>query len=159
MSSKIDIDRIDDQIMHLLLKDARLTLKEIAKECGVSTVSILNRVNRLKKLGIITGATLFAPLELYDFEVIAFIGMETENYADVNKILIYLKEHTFLVEPSLSIGKYDLHALIYAKDNNDLNERVAVLRSLNGIRKVAVYIWSGIPPMSYDNLDLVPKKR
>src|SRR3972149_525574 len=106
MSSKIDIDRIDDQIMHLLLKDARLTLKEIAKECGVSTVSILNRINRLKKLGIITGATLFAPLELYDFEVIAFIGMETENYADVNKILIYLKEHTFLVEPSLSIGKY-----------------------------------------------------
>lgn len=158
MTSKVDIDWLDDQILHLLLKDARATLGEIAKECGVSSVSVLNRIRRLKKLGLITGATLFASLDIYHFEEVAFIGMETENNADVNKILSFLKEHTFLVEPCLSIGKYDLHALIYAKDRNDLNERVAVLRSVNGIRKVVIYLWSWRPTPNYDNLNLMLKK-
>ncbi|MCL5949500.1 MAG: AsnC family transcriptional regulator, partial [Candidatus Bathyarchaeota archaeon] len=71
MAIPVDIDKIDDQIIRLLLKDARLNLKEIAKQSHISSVSVLNRINRLKKLGVITGATLFASLDLYKFEIIA----------------------------------------------------------------------------------------
>jgi DNA-binding Lrp family transcriptional regulator len=159
MSSIVQIDEIDNKIIHLLLKDAQLSLHEIAKECNISAVSVLNRINRLKKQGVITGATLFVSLSIYDFEIIAFLGIETENMADVQEILRFLKEYTFLIEPSLSIGKYDLHALVYAKDFNDLNERVAMVRRLTGIRKVEVSVWSGLPASNYENLDLLLGKR
>jgi Lrp/AsnC family leucine-responsive transcriptional regulator len=155
----VDIDVIDDQILRLLLKDARLNLKVIAKECGISSVSVLNRINRLKKIGVITGATLFVSLKIYNFEIIAFIGIETEIDADVSEILRFLKEYTCLIEPSLSIGKYDLHALIYAKDFNNLNDGVSQIRSLTGIRKVVVAVWSGLPAASYKTINFMPLKR
>lgn len=159
MSSIVQIDEIDNKILHLLLKDALLSLNEIAKVCNISSVSVLNRINRLKKQGIITGATLFASLSIYDFEIIAFLGIETENMADVQEILKFLKDYTFLIEPSLSIGKYDLHALVYAKDFSNLNERVAMVRRLSGIRKVEVSVWSGLPASNYENLDLLLRQR
>jgi DNA-binding Lrp family transcriptional regulator len=159
MPSIVQLDEIDDKIIHLLLKDAQLSLNQIAKECNISSVSVLNRINHLKKQGVITGATLFASLSTYDFEIIAFLGIETENMSDVQEILQFLKEYTFLIEPSLSIGKYDLHALVYAKDFNNLNERVAMVRRLTGIRKVEVSVWSGLPASNYANLDLLPNKR
>jgi DNA-binding Lrp family transcriptional regulator len=159
MPPTVQLDQIDDKIIHLLLKDAQLSLNQIAKECNISSVSVLNRINHLKKQGVITGATLFASLSTYDFEIIAFLGIETENMADVQEILQFLKEYTFLIEPSLSIGKYDLHALVYAKDFSNLNERVAMVRRLTGIRKVEVSVWSGLPASNYANLDLLPNKR
>jgi Lrp/AsnC family transcriptional regulator, regulator for asnA, asnC and gidA len=159
MTPAAAIDEIDLKILRLLLKDARSSLKKIAKECGVSSVSVLNRINRLKKLGVIKGSTLFASLSIYDFQTIAFIGVETENNNCNDEVLKFLKTYTFLIEPSVSIGKFDLHALIYSKDENDLNNRVAVLRRLSGVRKVSVFIWTGLSNGDYENIDLFPEKR
>jgi len=158
MTSTVNIDEVDNQIIHLLIKDARLSLKEIGKKCGISAVSVLNRINRLKEQGVITGATLFASLDNFRLHIVASIGMETENNADIDEILRFFKEHTCLIEPSVSIGKYDLYALIYAEDFNSLNDRVEMVRRLNGIRKVVVSVWSGLPLLNYENVDLMPKK-
>jgi hypothetical protein len=70
-----------------------------------------------------------------------------------------LKTYSFLVEPSVCIGIFDLHALIYSKDENDLNTRVAMVRRLSGVRKVSVFIWTGLSNGDYENIDLFPKKR
>lgn len=158
MPPAVEIDQIDKQIIHILIKDARLSLKEIAKECGISSVSVFNRINRLKKLGVITGATLFASLDNFSLDIVASIGMETENNANIDEILRFFKEHTCLIEPSVSIGKYDLYALIYAEDFDSLNDRVEMVRRLAGIRKVVVSVWSGLPILNYENLDMTPKK-
>jgi Lrp/AsnC family transcriptional regulator for asnA, asnC and gidA len=152
------IDEIDSKILRLLLKDARLSLKEIAKECDISSVSVLNRINRLKKLGVIKGSALFSSFEIYDFQIVAFIGVETENNNCTDEVLKFLETYTFLIEPSVSIGKFDLHALIYSKDQNDLNNRVAMVRRIAGVRKVSVFIWAGVPIANWDNVDFLPQR-
>jgi Lrp/AsnC family transcriptional regulator for asnA, asnC and gidA len=159
MTHSVDIDEIDNQIIHLLIKDARLSLKVIGKQCGISSVSVLNRIKRLKQLGVITGATLFASLDNFRLDIVASIGMETENDADVNEILRFFREHTCLIEPSVSIGEYDLYALIYAENFESLNDRVEMVRRLKGIRKVVVSVWSGLPLLNFEKVDLMPKKR
>lgn len=154
-----DIDELDAKIIRLLLKDSRSSLKEIAKECDVSSVSVLNRINRLKKLGVIKGSALFANLAIYNFKTIAFIGVEAENNSSIEEVLKFLKMYTFLIEPSVSIGKFDIHALIYSKDQEDLNNRVTMVRRLTGVRKVSVFIWTGIPTADWENIELIPQKR
>lgn len=158
MTSAAAIDEIDLKILRLLVKDARLSLKKIANDCGISSVSVLNRINRLKKIGVIKGSSLFASLSIYDFQTISFIGVETENNNCTGEVLKFLKTYTFLIEPSVSIGRFDLHALIYSKDENDLNNRVAVLRRLSGVRKVSVFIWTALSNGDYENINLFPKK-
>jgi len=158
MHPKIDIDAIDNQILHLLLNDARMSLKEIAKECGISAVSVFHRIAHLKELGVITGVKHFTRLEVYHFEIVAFIGIRADNNVSADEILRFLKEHTCLVEPSLSIGKYDIHALIYADDDVNLNERVNMIKKIVGVQKVDVYVWAYKPKINCDKLDLKPKK-
>jgi DNA-binding Lrp family transcriptional regulator len=159
MDSTVDIDATDDKILHSLLRDGDLNLKEIAKECGIGYVTVFKRIKRLKELGVITGSKTFARLDVYCFKIIAFIGIEAENNAPVDEILRFFAENLGLIEPSASIGKYDLHALIYAEDMNNLNDRVEKVKRLRGIRKVDTYVWSLVPKPEYDYLDLIPKKR
>ena len=151
----VDIDEIDNKILHILIEDARTSLKDIAKKCGISSVSVLNRIKRLKKQGVITGATLFSSLDTLGFQIVASIGMETDVNTD--EILKFFKEHTCLIEPSTSIGEYDLSALVYAENISSLNDCIDMVRRRFGIRKVTVTVWSGLPFMNYENIDLRPR--
>jgi Transcriptional regulators len=157
MNNAVQIDEIDEKILKILIEDARTSLKDIAKECDITAVSVFNRVKRLKKLGVITGATLFPAIGILGFHIVATIGMETDS--NVEEILKYFKEHTCLVEPSKSIGAYDLTVLVYAENLAILNERVEMIRRRFGVRKVIVNVWSGRPHLNYSNIDLTPLKK
>ncbi len=156
MASIVEIDDTDNKILHILIEDARTSLKDISKKCGISSVSVLNRIKRLRKLGVITGATLFASLDTLGFQIVASIGMETD--ASTDEILKFFKEHTCLIEPSISIGEYDLSALVYAENISSLNDCIEMVRRRFGIRKVTVTVWSGLPFMNYENIDLQPRR-
>lgn len=157
MTPIISIDGTDDKILHILIKDARTSLKEMAKECGISSVAVLNRIKRLKKLGVITGATLFAPIGIMGFQIVATIGMETD--ANTEEIVKFLCEHTHLIEPSNSIGEYDLCAVVYAENISSLNECIEMAKRRFGIRKVIVNVWSGFPYLNFENIQLNPLKK
>jgi Lrp/AsnC family leucine-responsive transcriptional regulator len=152
----VKVDEIDKKILGLLILDARTRLKVIAKECGISSVSVLNRLKRLKTLGVITGATLFPSLNALGVQVVATIGIETD--ANEDEIIKFFSDHTDLIEPSKSVGKYDLTALVYAESLAELDKLVYEVRKRFGVRKVTVNVWSGRPRMLYENLDLQPRK-
>ena len=156
MSTAVRIDETDKEILFLLIQDARTSLKKIANKCHISAVSVLNRINRLKKLGVITGVTIFPPIAPLGFQIVATIGMETD--ANVDEIVKYLKDYMYFIEPSTSIGVYDLTAVVYAENMAILNERVESIRRRFGVRKVIVNVWSGLPYLNYNNLDLTPLK-
>ncbi|MGE5532865.1 MAG: Lrp/AsnC family transcriptional regulator [Bacillota bacterium] len=156
MAKPVEIDDIDDKILHILILDARTSLKDIAKQCGLSSVSVLNRINRLKKLGVITGAILFPSLNKLGFEIAATIGIETD--ADVDEILKMFDSHTTVIEAATSIGEYDLCVLVFAENLSILNEKLEVIRRRLQIRKVTVNVWSGIPNNNFDNIELNPLK-
>jgi Lrp/AsnC family leucine-responsive transcriptional regulator len=151
----VKVDEIDKKILGLLILDARTRLKVIAKECGIYSVSVLNRLKRLKTLGVITGATLFPNLNALGVQVVATIGIETDSNED--EIIKFFSDHTDLIEPSKSVGKYDLAASVYAESLAELDKLVYEVRKRFGV-KVTVNVWSGRPLMLYENLDLQPWK-
>ncbi len=132
-------------------------MKNIARTCEISSVSVLKRIKRLKDLGVITGATLFSSIDRIGFNVVATIGMETNSNSD--EITEFLKEHTYLIEPSAMIGEYDYCAVVYAEDITSLNLKINAVRKKFGIEKIAVNIWSGLPQLNFENIDLNPIKK
>lgn len=152
MENTVEIDQIDDKILHILIEDARTSMKKIGKQCGISSVSVLNRINRLKKLGVITGATIFPSLSKLGFNIVATIGIETDT--DSDEILEMLNHYTTLIEPASSVGEYDLCALVYAESLSSLNEKLEAIRRRFNIRKITVNVWSGIPHNNFENIQL-----
>ncbi|NQU51489.1 MAG: AsnC family transcriptional regulator, partial [Bacteroidetes bacterium] len=51
-----DIDELDEKILKLITKNARIPFLEVARECGVSGAAIHQRVQRLLNTGVIKGS-------------------------------------------------------------------------------------------------------
>ena len=158
MSTAVKIDEIDEKILRSLIRDARTRLKDIAEECNVTSVSVLNRMKRLKKLGVITGATLYIRPDLLNLPIIAKIGINLDpNHANESKIVKCVDEQTNLVEPSASIGKYDLCALVFAENVSELDRVVYAVKRRFGMRKIIVNIFSNNPHFLFENINLQPE--
>ncbi|RCW69537.1 Lrp/AsnC family transcriptional regulator [Pseudorhodoferax soli] len=52
-----DLDRIDRKILQTLVKDGRISWRELADEVGLSTTPVLRRVKALEESGCIRGYT------------------------------------------------------------------------------------------------------
>jgi len=155
MAPHVELDEKDDKILHILIMNARARLKDIAKECGISSVSALNRIKRLKELKIITGSTLFANLGELGLHFVTTIGVTMDGNRK-DEVIKVISEQTNLVEPSASIGKYDLCALVFAEDISELNKTAQLVKKNFGAREVALNIWSGPAHMTFENIDLRP---
>jgi DNA-binding Lrp family transcriptional regulator len=55
MSDGLRLDELDLMILSILTKDARSSLKEIAKRCRLTSSAVLRRIERLKQEGVIMG--------------------------------------------------------------------------------------------------------
>jgi len=157
MSPTVEIDEKDVKILNILIKDARARLKAIAKECGISSVSTLNRIKRLKKLNVITGATLFPNMGELGSPLVATIGVVFDGKQS-DEIIRVISKQTNLVEPSTSVGKYDLCALVFAENATELNKTAKLVKEKFGAREVAINLWSGPPRIVFENIDLQPTK-
>jgi Lrp/AsnC family transcriptional regulator, regulator for asnA, asnC and gidA len=154
MADTVEIDEVDNKILHILISDARTNLTVIGKECGISSVSALNRIKRLKKLGVITGATTFPSISKIGFNIVATVGMQTDSSND--KILDFLRQYTYLIEPSQSLGAFDFSALVYSENIESLNQKIEMLKMRFVIKKVIVNVWS-MPYMNFENVNLKPQ--
>lgn len=58
MSDSVLLDPVDLEILRLLQNDARTTYRDLAAACGVAPSTCLDRVNRLRRTGVILGHEL-----------------------------------------------------------------------------------------------------
>jgi DNA-binding Lrp family transcriptional regulator len=156
MSGRVKIDNIDVKILQALIKDARSELKDIAKDCGVSCVAISNRIKRLKKTGVITGAVMFPNLSKLGGAIIATIGINVES-GEEEEIQEIIQEQLYLIEPSVSIGCYDLFALVTARNINELQKTVQMIKKHDVVKRITVNIWVPPPHNNFENIDLQPE--
>ena len=65
----MDLDETDVKILEALILDARLSSRQIAKGCGVSIGTVLSRIKKMEKGGIITGYSALLNHEKLGYEL------------------------------------------------------------------------------------------
>jgi len=65
----MDLDETDVKILEALMLDARLSSRRIAKRCGVSIGTVLSRMKKMEKEGIITGYSAVLDQEKLGYEL------------------------------------------------------------------------------------------
>ncbi len=83
----MELDNVDKEIINALIEDSTLSYREIAKRVKVSVATIMNRVNKLKKEGIIKKYTTIIDYEKigYDVEVLIEIRISKGKLFQVEK--------------------------------------------------------------------------
>jgi len=79
------------------------------------------------------------------------------NESNEDEIIKLISEQTNLVEPSASVGKYDLCALVFTESVSELDKAVYALKKCFGVRRIDVNIYAGEPYFIFENINLQPK--
>ena len=121
MQGKYEIDRLDRQILSILLKDARTPFLEIARKLIVSGGTVHQRVEKMKEAGVITGSQITVDYEKLGLGVSVLIGVHLRTANAVETILEYLKELPEVVEAYYTSGTYALIIKVLTRDIKDFH--------------------------------------
>jgi DNA-binding Lrp family transcriptional regulator len=69
------IDEVDQKILVELIKNARISYRELAKKLGLSVATVAYRVAKLQKSGLIKGFTAVLNYEEMGYEITAIIKL------------------------------------------------------------------------------------
>ena len=141
MASKLNLDKLDLQIIHHMIDDAAISYADLGKKLFVSGGTIHVRIKKLQEAGIVKGTKLNVDLKLLGYDVIAFIGIylrESSLYDTVAKELQKMPE---IVRLNYTTGNYSMFAEIVCKDISQLRYVLHdQLQKIKGIERTETFI-------------------
>lgn len=141
MEQKLNIDKLDLQIITQLLQNAELTYADLGKLLFVSAGTIHVRMKKLEELRIVKGKKLDIDYKVLGYDVIAFIGIYLEKsnmYDSVAKQLASIHE---IVRLNYTTGNYSMFAEIVCKDIKQLRTVLHdKLQNIIGIERTETFI-------------------
>lgn len=141
MSSKLNLDKLDLQIIEHMMEDAAISYADLGKKLFVSGGTIHVRIKKLQKDGVVKGTKLNPDLKLLGYDVIAFIGIylkESSLYDSVAKELHKINE---IVRLNYTTGNYSMFAEIVCKDISELRDVLhEKLQKIKGIERTETFI-------------------
>lgn len=125
------MDKIDRKIINLLQKNARASLKELSKECFISSPAIAARINKLEKSGIITGYHTSVNMEKIDFHVKAFIQVQLEP-RQKQEFYPYIQQIPNVIECNCVTGDYSEIMEVVFSSTTDLDDFINTIQQRFG---------------------------
>ena len=113
------LDQLDQQILQLLIRNARMSYSEIGQQVGISRVAVKMRVQALEKKGIIEEYTTIVNPQKISRAVSCYFEIETtpESLMEVAR---RLKENETVTQIYRVTGKSKLHVHGVASSNEEM---------------------------------------
>src|SRR5579875_1617203 len=117
------MDDLDLKILDALRLNSRRPLLEIARELGVSDVTVHSRVREMIQKGIIKGFTCIVDYESLGLHVTAFLEIKIEA-GSLESVMSDLKQFSWITDIYEVQGEYNLLLKARARDLSDLRDKV-----------------------------------
>lgn len=135
------IDELDEKILRLITKNARIPFLEVARECGVSGAAIHQRVQRLLNLGVVYGSEFIVNPSKLGYNTCAYMGLHLEKAKYHTQVVEALKKIPEIVECHYTTGSYAIFVKIQTKTNNHLKRIIdEELQEVEGIARTETFI-------------------
>ncbi|WP_202320326.1 Lrp/AsnC family transcriptional regulator [Archaeoglobus neptunius] len=130
----VKIDEVDIKILRELQDDARKSLKEIAEKVGVAEGTVYNRINKMRKAGIIKKFIPIVDYSALGYDLIAIIGITAEGgyLLEIEKEIA--REHNVTAVYDVT-GEYDILVVAKFRDRDSLNSFVKKVAGMERVLK------------------------
>jgi len=133
------LDDLDIQILKALSEDARKSSREIAKELGVATGTIYNRIKRLTNEQVIKGYATILDASKVGFELTALILLQVDG-----KFLIEVEKDLAALDDVYSVyditGDYDVAVIARFRDRTSLNKFIKSVLAIPHIKRTVTNV-------------------
>ena len=92
MAAKLNLDKLDLQIIHEMMDDAGISYADLGKKLFVSGGTIHVRIKKLQEIGIVRGTRLNVDLKLLGYDITAFVGIYLEKSSLYDQVAEDLKK-------------------------------------------------------------------
>ena len=141
MSTKLNLDKLDFQIIQEMMEDAEISYADLGKKLFVSGGTIHVRIKKLEELNIVKGKRLSVDLKALGYDVIAFIGIYLEKSSLYDTVAKELKKIPQIVRLNYTTGNYSMFAEIVCKDIQQLRFVLHdELQKIKGIERTETFI-------------------
>ena len=141
MSLKLNLDKLDFQIIQEMMENAEISYADLGKKLFVSGGTIHVRIKKLEELKVVKGKRLSVDLKLLGYDVIAFIGVYLEKSSLYDSVAKELKKIPQIVRLNYTTGNYSMFAEIVCKDIQELRFVLHdELQKIKGIERTETFI-------------------
>ena len=123
----------DKKLLQLLIQDARMSVTQLAKRVGISKSAIVQKIDSLKKKGVLSGFVLYTNLRsfnenMYVLEISTQLGIATEK---INNELLKIKEIAGILWYN---GTYNLIIAIYSNEPEEIIDKIEEVLEIKKFR-------------------------
>ncbi len=141
MEENFQIDSLDKKIIKMITKNARIPYLEVARECNVSGAAIHQRIQKLIRMGVITGSKFTIEPKKIGYKTCAYMGIFLEQASLYNDVLLELEKIPEITQCHFTTGNYSVFIKIFAKDNEHLKSILSdKIQLISGIARTETFI-------------------
>lgn len=136
-----NIDRLDKQILAVLMQDANMPYTDIAKQLYVSGGTIHVRMKKLRKMGIVKSANLVVDYNKLGYDICAFLGIYLDKSSLYDEVSAQLNKIPEVVSAHYTTGTYSIFAKVICRDTSHL--RLVLydkVQKISGIQRTETFI-------------------
>ncbi len=141
MSDNLQLDKLDVDILDLLMHDAMMPYTDIAKKLFVSSGTIHVRMKKLEQMHIIKSANLHINPTKLGYDITAFLGIYLEKSSLFDDVVRDLKKIPEITECYYLTGNYSMFVKLICRDTlhlrNVLHDKI---QQIQGIDRTETFI-------------------
>jgi Lrp/AsnC family transcriptional regulator for asnA, asnC and gidA len=141
MSLKLNLDKLDLQIIQAMMEDAEISYADLGKKLIVSGGTIHVRIKNLEEQNLVKGRKLAVDLKALGYDVIALIGINVEKCSLYDAVAKEFRSIPEIIRLNYTTGNYSMFAEIVTKDIQQLRFVLHdKLQNIKGIERTETFI-------------------
>ncbi|HLN17281.1 MAG TPA: Lrp/AsnC family transcriptional regulator [Acidimicrobiales bacterium] len=126
--AEVELDRTDERILELLAANARRSMGDIAERVSLSASAVKRRIDRLERLGVITGYTVTLDHARTGRPIQAFTEVRFAGSSDLEEIRRVATDMPEVVSVFTTAGDPDALVWLRVRDMEQLGRAIERLR-------------------------------
>jgi DNA-binding Lrp family transcriptional regulator len=146
------LDVLDLRILRLLSENARLSIRAVGREIGMSAPSVAERINRLEESGAIRGYRAIIDPVALDAPLVVYVGAIAIQGTDQQKVVHALRELVEVEDVRVVTGAHDMLIRLRLRDTEHLRECLFErIWNIKGLERTETYV--GLAEMEPKNYE------
>lgn len=134
----MSVDKTDEKILKNLMKDARLSARQLALKLGISTVTAISRVKKLENEKIIKGYSALIDHEKIGYDITAIIEIiAKKNVLEIENKLSKIDNVCCVYDIT---GNTDTIIVAKFKEREELSDFVKSLSSMANVENTITHV-------------------
>lgn len=140
INAEYHLDKIDKEIIYMLMDNAKTSLAQISKNVGISTTAVHQRIKKLENAGVMENSISFLNPRKIGYKVVSYIGVFLEQPSHYQDAIKALKDINEVVEAHYTTGNYTIFLKVLCRDNDHLMEILNKIQKLKGVTRTETFI-------------------